>query len=155
MDTMDDYAKMPDNWRELSAEKLAEFLNRYSEGYLPELMGLTLVSVSKESVRARMEVTKHHLAPNNYLHAASVVALADSTCGYATIVNLPEGARGFTTIELKTNFLSTVREGVIFCEATPAHIGKSTMVWDARIREEKSGKTIALFRCTQMILPKR
>lgn len=152
---MADYAEIPENWKEISPEKLAEFLNRRSEGYLPGLLGTTLVSVSKERVRARLAIAKHHLAPNNYLHAASVIALADSTCGYATIINLSEGAGGFTTIELKTNFLGTTREGVIFCEGTPAHIGSRTQVWDARVWDEKSGKNIALFRCTQMILPKR
>ncbi|MEN6330633.1 MAG: PaaI family thioesterase [Smithella sp.] len=152
---MADYAEIPENWKDLSPEKLAECLNRRSEGYLPGLLGVTLVSVSKGGVRARLDVVKHHLAPNNYLHAASVVALADSACGYATIINLPHGAEGFTTIELKTNFLGTAREGVIFCEATPAHIGRRTQVWDARVWDERSGKNIALFRCTQMILPKR
>ncbi|HNS56258.1 MAG TPA: PaaI family thioesterase [Smithellaceae bacterium] len=152
---MADDAQMPENWQELPPGKLAEYLNRRSEGYLPGLLGVTLVAVSKECVRARLDVAKHHLAPNNYLHAASVVALADSTCGYATIINLPEGAEGFTTIELKTNFLGTARKGLIFCEGTPAHIGRRTMVWDARVWDDKSGKTIALFRCTQMILPQR
>lgn len=150
---MADYAEIPENWKDLSPEKLAERLNRRSEGYLPGLLGVTLVSVAKGCVRARLDVLKHHLAPNNYLHAASVVALADSACGYATIINLPPGAEGFTTIELKTNFLGTAREGVIFCEATPAHIGRRTQVWDACVRDEKSEKSIALFRCTQMILP--
>jgi len=152
---MADYAEIPENWKDLSPEKLAGFLNRRSEGYLPGLLDVTLVAVSKECVRACLSVAKQHLAPNNYLHAASVVALADSTCGYATIINLPEGAEGFTTIELKTNFLGTARKGVIFCEGTPAHIGRRTMVWDARVWDDKSGKTIALFRCTQMILPQR
>jgi uncharacterized protein (TIGR00369 family) len=152
---MADYTEKPKGWKDLSPEKLAELMNRRSEGYLPALLGFTLISVSKELVRARMEIAKHHLAPNDYLHAASVIALADTTCGYATIINLPEGTGGFTTIELKTNFLGTSREGVIFCDGTPAHIGKRTMVWDARVWDEKSGRNLALFRCTQMILPKQ
>ena len=151
---MADYTEKPKNWKDLPPEKLAELMNRKSKGYLPALLGFTLVSVSKERVLARMEIKKHHLAPNDYLHAASVIALADTVCGYATIVNLPEGAGGFTTIELKTNFLGTTREGAILCEGTPAHIGRRTMVWDARVRDEKTGRDIALFRCTQMILPK-
>jgi len=128
-------------------------MNRKSEGYLPALLGFTLTSVAKERVVARMAVRKYHLAPNDYLHAASVVALADTVCGMATIVNLPEEAGGFTTIELKTNFLGTTRDGAILCEGRPAHIGRRTMVWDARVWDEKTGRDIALFRCTQMILP--
>jgi len=152
---MADYTEKPKNWKDLPPEKLAEFMNSRSEGYLPALLGFKLVSISKESVRARMEIKKHHLAPNDYLHAASVIALADTVCGYATIMNLPDDAAGFTTIELKTNFLGTTRDGAILCEGTPAHIGRRTMVWDARVRDEKTGRDIALFRCTQMILPNK
>jgi 1,4-dihydroxy-2-naphthoyl-CoA hydrolase len=152
---MTHYTKKPEGWEELSPEKRAEYMNTLGEGYLPALLGFTLVSVSKERVRACMEIVKHHLALNEYLHAASVVALADTVCGYATVINLPEGAGGFTTIELKANFLGTIRDGVILCEGTPAHIGRRTMVWDARVWSEKSGKDLALFRCTQMILPKQ
>ncbi len=149
------YTENPQGWRNLPPEKLAELMNRKMKGYLPALLGFTLVSVSKESVCARMKIEKHHLAPNDYLHAASVIALADTACGVATIVNLPEGSGGFTTIELKSNFLGTVREGAVLCEASPAHVGRRTMVWDARVWDEKSGRRLALFRCTQMILPKQ
>ena len=92
------------------------------------------------------------MAPNGYLHAATVVALADTSCGYGTFVNLPEGAEGFTTIELKSNFLGTKRGGAIACRAGLVHGGRTTRVWDATVSDEGSGKPIALFRCTQMIL---
>ncbi len=152
---MADYTEKPENWKDLSPEDLAVLMNRRAEGYLPALLGFTLTWVSRQCVRARMAIERHHLAPNEYLHAASVITLADTVCGFATIVNLPEGSGGFTTIELKTNFLGTSREGVILCEGTPAHIGRRTMVWDARVWDEKTGKDLALFRCTQMILPKQ
>ena len=96
--------KQGKTWKELPPEQIAALMNRKSEGYLTGLLGFTLVSVSKERVLARMEIEKHHLAPNGYLHAASVVALADSTCGFAVSMHLPEGAGGFTTMELKTIF---------------------------------------------------
>jgi uncharacterized protein (TIGR00369 family) len=78
--------------------------------------------------------------------------LADTCAGYGCIANLPPGAAGFTTIELKSNFLGTALEGVILASARPAHLGKSTQVWDAVVTHKASGKTLALFRCTQMIL---
>jgi 1,4-dihydroxy-2-naphthoyl-CoA hydrolase len=90
------------------------------------------------------------LAPNGYLHAASVVGLADTACGLATRALLPEGASGFTTIELKANYLGTARDGRISTEATNVHAGRTTQVWDAVVRTE--AKTIALFRCTQSVL---
>ena len=92
------------------------------------------------------------MAPNGYLHAATVIALADTSCGYGTFASLPDGARGFTTIELKANFLNTVREGALACEATQVHAGRTTQVWDARVMDESSARVIALFRCTQLLL---
>jgi uncharacterized protein (TIGR00369 family) len=121
-------------------------------GFLPDLLGLEWSEVRGEVVRGRFTVRAHHMAPNGYLHAASVIALADSACGYGCLAGLPAGATGFTTIELKSNFLGTARDGVVACEARLAHGGRTTQVWDALVRHEETGKTMALFRCTQMLL---
>jgi uncharacterized protein (TIGR00369 family) len=87
------------------------------------------------------------------MHAASVVALVDSACGYACVCALPEGASGFTTVELKSNFLGTAKEGeVVVTRARPVHTGRATQVWDAEVVNETTGKPMALFRCTQMVL---
>ena len=92
------------------------------------------------------------MAPNGFLHAGSVVALADTSAGYGCLANLPTGASGFTTVELKSNHLGTARDGTIECVAVAAHLGKTTQVWDAVVSHRETGKTIALFRCTQMVL---
>ncbi len=126
--------------------------NQLSAGSLPGLIGMEVVAVDGTLVTSTLEVRAELLAPIGYLHAATVIALADTTCGYGTWVNLPPGARGFTTIELKANFLGTARAGRVNCEATLVHGGRSTQVWDATVSSEVSGKTIALFRCTQFIL---
>jgi uncharacterized protein (TIGR00369 family) len=99
-----------------------------------------------------MAVKQHHMAPNGFLHAASVIALADSACGRGAMVSRPEGATGFTTIELKTNFLGTAKDGAIEVEAKLIHGGRLTQVWDAEVRREGETKPMALFRCTQMLL---
>jgi 1,4-dihydroxy-2-naphthoyl-CoA hydrolase len=92
------------------------------------------------------------MAPNGYLHAASVIALADTACGFACFAHLPEGAQNFTTIELKTNFLGTAKEGKLKAEARAVHLGRTTQVWDATVTSIESGRQIAMFRCTQMVL---
>jgi 1,4-dihydroxy-2-naphthoyl-CoA hydrolase len=120
-------------------------------GYLPGELGIEIIEVKPGYVKSRLPVTKRLMAPNGYLHAASVIALADTSAGYGCIASLPEGARGFTTIELKTNFLGTATEGAIECEATSVHLGKTTQVWDAVVSDGRA-KAIALFRCTQMVL---
>jgi 1,4-dihydroxy-2-naphthoyl-CoA hydrolase len=130
---------------------LEQFQKR-GEGHLPGWIGLEILEVAPKRLVARLEIQPHHLAPNGFLHAASVIALADTACGYGCVATLPEGAKNFTTVELKTNFLGTVRGGAIRCEATLAHGGRTTQVWDATVRDETNDKVIALFRCTQMIL---
>jgi uncharacterized protein (TIGR00369 family) len=127
-------------------------LNERGSEYLPGYLGIEILELGKGSASSRMPVKKLHFAPNDFLHAASIVALADTTCGYATIANLPEGAQSFTTIELKSNHLGTVKDGSIACVATAQHLGRNTQVWDAVVTDESSGRKIALFRCTQMIL---
>jgi uncharacterized protein (TIGR00369 family) len=133
-------------------EMTAAVFNGRSAGHLPGLVGLTILSVRPEGLESRVAVRTELMAPNGFLHAATVIALADTSCGYACVANLPQGASGFTTIELKSNFLGTTREGAIFCRATPAHLGRTTQVWDAMVTLEGTDRRIAMFRCTQMVL---
>jgi len=125
-------------------------LHERQQGTLSELLGFDIISASPQEVKAGFDIKPHHLAPNGYLHAASIIMLADTSCGYGCMITLPEGANSFTTIELKSNFLGTAREGKVDCTATPIHLGRTTQVWDATV--SAAGKTIALFRCTQMVL---
>ncbi|MEJ0048372.1 MAG: PaaI family thioesterase [Rhodospirillales bacterium] len=129
-----------------------EAFNKRGPGTLPGLIGLEIVEVSEGTVVSRLKLRPELLAPNGYLHAATVVALADTSAGYGTIAHLPEGASGFTTIELKSNFLGTLLEGELRCVATAMHTGRTSQVWDAVVSDAATGKTLALFRCSQMIL---
>jgi len=117
---------------------------------LPGHLGIEILEVEKGRVQARLPVRQQVMAPNGYLHAGSVVTLADTCCGYGCIASLPEGASNFTTVELKSNHLGTARDGVVECTAVAVHMGRTTQVWDATVTHD--GKTIALFRCTQMVL---
>jgi len=119
---------------------------------LPALFGLQVLQFDDAQLLMRLDIQPQFLAPNGFLHAASVIALADTACGFATIGHLPPGAQNFTTIELKANFLGTARQGSIDAAARAAHLGRNTQVWDATVTDAASGKKIALFRCTQLIL---
>ena len=129
-----------------------DWLNELGTEYLPGFLGVELLELMPGRLRSQMKLAQQHFAPNNFLHAASIVALADTTCRYATIAHLPEGVASFTTIELKSNHLGTVREGALLCAAHAQHLGRTTQVWDAVVTDAASGRTLALFRCTQMIL---
>ncbi len=131
-------------------ESMLHTLMERQQGTLPDVAGFQLLSAEDKHLSAAIDIQPHHLAPNGYLHAASIIMLADTLCGYGCMLHLPEGAQSFTTIELKSNHLGTAREGRIECSARPVHLGRTTQVWDATVTA--GGKTIALFRCTQMIL---
>ena len=126
-------------------------LNEAGSRLFPGLLGIEVDDVADGVVQARLGVQEKHLAPNGFLHAGAVVALADTACGYGCILSLPEGATGFTTIELKTNFLRTTLAGTIGCEAKLAHGGRTTQIWDATV-SDADGRAMALFRCTQLVL---
>lgn len=129
-----------------------ENLEKMGKGGLSDFLGVEMLSIEEGKMTSRLSIKPHHIAPNGFLHAATIIALADTTCGYASFAHLPEGAESLCTIELKSNYLGTVREGGIFCVATAMHLGRNTQVWDAKVSDEKTGKVIALFRCTQMNL---
>jgi 1,4-dihydroxy-2-naphthoyl-CoA hydrolase len=129
-----------------------DYFNAFGAHNLPGHLGIVFTHVDASEIKAELKVQQSIMAPNGYLHAGAVVTLADTCSGYGCLANLPSGASGFTTIELKSNHLGTARDGKILCTARPAHLGKTTQVWDAVVSHQESGKTIALFRCTQMIL---
>ena len=145
-------AKLKENQMDIKIPTTIEEWNDIGKDYLFDRLGIIFETVEPEEVIASFKVEKHHQAWNGFLHAGSIVSLADSACGYGTVRNLLQGATGFTTIELKSNHLSTAREGVVRCVAQPLHRGRTTQVWDATVTSEKTEKTLAHFRCTQMIL---
>ena len=136
----------------LRPEFTLEAANRRGAGRLPGLFGFRVTAIDEAALDAELDVRPEILAPNGYLHAATVIALADTACGYGCLAHLPQDAVNFTTIELKTNFLGTARDGTIACTARPVHVGRTTHVWDATVFRRENRRTIALFRCTQMIL---
>ena len=130
-----------------------ERFTKAMEGRLPGIFGVELINISHGMADARLRLEPWHLAPNEFLHAATVVAIADSCAGMGCLASLPEEAGGFTTIELKTNFLGTAREGALRCESRMVHGGSRTQVWDSTVLREHDERVIALFRCTQFLLP--
>jgi uncharacterized protein (TIGR00369 family) len=138
-------------------------LNSLSPGTFPGLLGFTVVAAPRGRMRATLAVRPEFLAPNGFLHAAVVVAGADTACGYGCRSTLPEGSTGFTTVELKSNFLATALEGVLVIDAWSVHAGRTTQLWDAEVRAvpaetavppegELDGRLLAVFRCTQLVL---
>jgi 1,4-dihydroxy-2-naphthoyl-CoA hydrolase len=129
-----------------------EYFNERGVGKLPGHLGIIITHISEAQVIGELPVLQSLMAPNGYLHAGSVVTLADTCAGYGCIVNLPSDATGFTTLELKSNHLGTALDGTILGIAKPVHRGKTTQVWDSVVTHKETGRAISMFRCTQMIL---
>ena len=129
-----------------------ERLNTIGVGKLPGYLGIVITKADPSEITAELKITESLMAPNGYLHAGTIVTLADTCAGYGCLAALPAGATGFTTIELKSNHLSTASDGTILASAKPAHLGRTTQVWDAVVTHRESQKTLAMFRCTQLIL---
>lgn len=129
-----------------------QHLNERAAPFLPGYLGMEFTRFDGTELVAQLPVKPELMAPNGYLHAGSVISLADTVAGFSCMVNLPAGANGFTTIETKSNHFGTAREGVIEAIGKPVHMGRTTQVWDVTVTDHGNGKTIALFRCTQMIL---
>jgi uncharacterized protein (TIGR00369 family) len=136
---------------DLSSFETADGLNAISEGTLSELLGIRFTHVAHGLCRAELLLKPVHMAANGFLHAATVIALADTAAGYGCMASLPKGAMGFTTIELKTNFVKTARDGTVRVEACMRHGGRTTQVWGAEV-ETDDGQMMAAYLCTQMVL---
>ena len=137
---------------QLHPDRDAAWFNELGQEHFPAFVGVEITSVGEGVLHAKLGLRPELFAPNGFLHAGAVVTLADTAAGYATVAHLPDGASGFTTLELKTNFMRAARDGILRCEAQAAHLGRSTQVWDATVRADGDERPVALFRCTQLIL---
>lgn len=129
-----------------------DVMNSWNKDGLPHMLGITVTGVEEGRVTGCLPITGKLIAGNGALWAPAVIALADTLCAYGVSTKWPDGATGFTTSELKCNFMGTARDGAIQCIASLLHGGRMTQVWDAEITNEVTGKLIAAFRCTQIIL---
>lgn len=141
----------PHGWPADRAE-LTQMLKAAGTTTLPGHMGLEILEIGDGRCRVRLQIAPHHLAPNGYLHAGALITLADTAAGYGCVGNLPEGGVGFTTLEMKANFLGTLLEGSMVADAELSHGGRTTQVWDVPVTDEATGRKLALFRCTQLVL---
>jgi uncharacterized protein (TIGR00369 family) len=130
------------------AKRMTEFFAPLVPGHL----GCVFDHSAVDLVIGHIDVTPNLIAGTGFLFAPAVIALADTCAAIGCGNNVPAGS-SFTTIELKSNFLSSARVGErVTCRCTPAHLGRQTHVWDATVTNDSTGRTMALFRCTQMVL---
>mgnify|MGYP002783536560 FL=1 len=130
---------------------VAEFQAAGAPG-LAGRLDLRVAEVGEGRVVIEQTVDPTLFNPMGQLHGGAIVALADTAMGYGCVAHLPEDARAFTTIELKSNFLGTATEGTLVATATPVHLGRTTHVWDCEVVHRESGRRLALLRATQLLV---
>lgn len=133
-------------------QELRAWLDAQGTDRLPGLLGIEIVELASGACTLRLEIEIKHLASNGFLHAGTVVTLADTAAGYGCLASLPEGANGFTTVELKSNHTASVTSGGLIASATLANGGRTIQVWDSMVRSEETKRQVALFRNTQLVL---
>lgn len=129
-----------------------DYFNAFGKDHFPGHIGVVIKEVESGRLLAELPIEKHLFAPNGFLHAGAIVTFADTVAGYSTVAHLPEGGKSFTTLELKSNFTGAARDGVLVGESSVEHMGRTTQVWRVVIRRKDSGKKVAVFSCTQLIL---
>lgn len=133
---------------------MAEQLNRAPLPFAG-LLGLQFTSAVPEVVEATLEVGADLCTAGHVLHGGAIMAFADTLGAVATMLNLPEGATGTTTLESKTNFLGAAPEGAtVHARCTPLHRGRSTQVWQTELWTLRDGarRKVAFVSQTQMVL---
>ena len=129
-----------------------EYYSEKDADHLPGILGIRAIEIGKSHTVLEMDFDNRHANLRGYIHGGSVVTLADTAAGYGTYSNLPAGAHAFATLELKCNFIRAINSGTLRCRADCIHQGKTTQVWDATVITKDDDRTVAVFRCTQMIL---
>ena len=133
-------------------ERDADYFNNQSDDHFPGLLGVKITQVQEGMLEGEMPIKKEFFAPNGYLHAGSIVTFADSLAGYSSVAHLPDKAKSFTTIELKSNFVGATKEGNLIGKCEAEHLGRTTHIWRVSVHDGTTQKKIALFICTQLII---
>src|SRR5216110_1392553 len=100
-----------------------------------ELKGVKFTEADRDRVVAKMVVRPDLCTLHHTIHGGAIMAFADSVGAAATVINLPEDAKGTTMI----------------ATATPVHRGRRNQVWQTRL-ETEDGKLVAIVTQTQMVL---
>lgn len=115
-----------------------------------DTLGITVAELTAEQATATMAWAEHLRTAGGVLHGGALMAFADTVGALCTVANLPKGA-ATSIIESKTNFFGAVRGGVVSATCKPLHVGRSTIVVQIDLRDDR-GKPLAQVTQTQAVL---
>jgi uncharacterized protein (TIGR00369 family) len=134
-----------------------DYLNAMHAGTLPlsplvQTLDFKVNSIEKGKVVFSFAPQEFHYNPLGSVHGGVISALLDSAMG-CTLHSVLEAGSGYTTLELKTNFLKaiTIKAGLLKATGKILHIGSRIALLEARITDD-AGKIYAHGTSTCMIL---
>ena len=120
---------------------------------LADALGMELTALTDDYLEGRMPVDGRTHQPMGLLHGGASVALAETLGSLAAALRLPDRTRqACVGLEINANHLKGVRDGWVRGRATAVHIGRSTQVWEIRIRHEETGALVCISRITMAVI---
>jgi 1,4-dihydroxy-2-naphthoyl-CoA hydrolase len=116
-------------------------------------LGVTVEEASPDCVRASLPWAAALCTTGGILHGGALMSLADTAGAICAFLNLPDGA-ATSTVESKTNFFRAVREGTARATARPLHVGRSFIVVQTDVEDDR-GKRVGQTTQTQAVLAPR
>lgn len=144
---------MTDPRQERTPEDLRTHILRSSQGAFAAALGIAILELGPGRMVGQMDLEDRLLIEaGGPVHAGSVFGLADTCAGWGCLASLPEGVRGFATIEANINLIATAGHGdTLRATAVLEHAGRTTQVWNVEVSRQRGQRNIGLYRCTQML----
>ncbi|UOQ87571.1 hotdog fold thioesterase [Gracilibacillus salinarum] len=116
-----------------------------------QALQMNIKHTSKELVKVDMPVTDSVKQPMGFLHGGASVALAETAASIGGMQHIDEKTQAVVGMEINCNHLKAKKDGILTAKASPIHLGKTSMVWNIEIEDEKK-QLIAISRCTLGII---
>lgn len=128
-------------------------LNKFCKGTFISFLGIEFVDYGDDYINARMPINDK-LQPMGVLHGGASLALAETVASGGSFLLVDSEKYDVYGFQVSGNHISTVNEGFLLANAELIHKGRSTHIWDVKIRSDKD-KLISIIRVTIMIIKKK
>jgi uncharacterized protein (TIGR00369 family) len=124
------------------------------EGQMARHLGIEIVDIGQDYMKAKMPVDHRTIQRIGILHGGASLALAETVGSIAASYCVDRDLYYIVGQEINANHIRSVREGYVYATATPLHLGRSSQVWDIRIRNGEE-KLVCVSRFTVAVLKKQ
>ncbi len=131
-----------------------EQLNQLSNGTMVSHLGITFTDWGEDYLEASMPVDSRTKQPMGLLHGGASLVLAETLGSLAASLTIDRAKQSVVGLEINGNHLKSVREGIVIGQAKPIHLGRSTQVWEIKIRNT-ADQLCCISRITLAILDKK